>query len=533
MNSHELQIKRIFPACCKSVSADAWSALFRRTENEFKWENFPGIINSIANELDLPEYLNELAELEAAMESCREMQSHLPGRVEQKMLNPSLRILNLNWQGLTRIINSKNGGESVPRKGAETILIWFDPGREKARAQRATNQNLLALKIASEGLHIGRTALEHGANVAGMHRAMDQAQIKGLILGPETLLARDQDIFKVREKAFQRFLQPGVFTLQWHITQACDLNCKHCYDRSSRKHMPFEQAFTVLDELEQFCSSKNVRAKVTFTGGNPLLYPRFNDLYLETVRRGFPVSILGNPASRQRIEELAAIQTPSFYQLSLEGLPEHNDFVRQQGYFDRVMDFLPILKDLGIRSQIMLTLTSENMDQVLPLGEILRGKTDIFTFNRLSAVGEGANLLMPDPDDYQAFLREYMRETEKNPVLGLKDNLINTIRDENRCKPFGGCTGFGCGAGFNFLTLLSDGEIHACRKFPSYMGNIFQEGLVPVYNSPAGRKYRAGSASCRGCGLLPACGGCQAVIFSTGLDPSRDRDPYCFYKAAP
>ena len=535
MNISNHHLKHIYPACKRLLPIEAWTALTRQMNSNAEWESFPGVIGSLTHELGLglPEYLHELASLEAAMQSCRETQDHLPVRVENKILNPGLRILKLNWQGLTEFIKDKNTKEHEPRPGTETVLVWFDPKRKQARAGKASDRNLLALKIVAESLHIGRTAIEHKASVAGMHRALDQAENMGLVLGPRTLLARQWDISVDGEKSLKKFYRPKVFTLQWHITQACDLNCKHCYDRSSRKHMPLEQAFTVLDELEHFCRSKNVRAKITFTGGNPLLYPRFDDLYLEAVRRGFPVNILGNPASRQRMEELTAIQTPSFYQLSLEGLPEHNDFVRQQGYFDRVMEFLPILKDLGIRSQIMLTLTRENMNQVLPLGEILKGKTDIFTFNRLSAVGEGANLLMPSAADYQSFLREYMRETEKNPVLGLKDNLINTIRDENGCRPFGGCTGFGCGAGFNFMTLLSDGEIHACRKFPSYMGNIFQEGMVPVYDSPAGRRYRAGSAACRECGLLPVCGGCQAVVYSMGLDPSRDRDPYCFYAKAP
>ncbi len=140
---------------------------------------------------------------------------------------------------------------------------------------------------------------------------------------------------------------------------------------------------------------------------------------------------------------------------------------------------------------------------------------------------------MPSPREYEAFLREYMQEAGNNPVLGLKDNLKNIIRDENERKPFGGCTGFGCGAGFNFATLLSDGEIHACRKFPSYLGNIFDQGLLAAYDSKAGERYRLGSAACHGCKLLPACGGCQAVTYSLGLDPSQDRDPYCFYAEAP
>ncbi len=533
MNSFAVPLEDIFSACYQLIARKAWFQLVRELGGVEQWANLPGIVHSRTDELALPPFAGELANLEAAVHACGAMQEQLPHRVTEKTLNPSLRIFNLHWQGLTAALESVDLKNFSPAAGAETVLVWLDPRQGKVRTRPATDNDLLALKIIAEKLPIGPTAMEHGVAVANLHRAVDLARNKGLILVPESLLVRDRQRFVAQGKDFERFLKPRGFTLQWHVTQACDLNCKHCYDRSSRQAVSLERAFRVLDELESFCESRQVRGKVTFTGGNPLLYPHFDDLYRETVKRGFPVGILGNPTSRRRLEELIAIQPPSFYQVSLEGLPEHNDFVRQAGYFDRVMEFLPVLKDLDIPSRVMLTLTRDNLEQVLPLGEILRDRADIFNFNRLSAVGEGARLLMPEPEDFRAFLWEYQKKAGHNPVLGFKDNLINIIRDEQGRKPFGGCTGFGCGAGFNFVTLLSDGEIHACRKFPSLLGNIFRHGLAGAYDSPAGQLYRGGSAACRGCKLLPSCGGCQAVIYSLGLDPSQDRDPYCFYAQAP
>lgn len=60
-----------------------------------------------------------------------------------------------------------------------------------------------------------------------------------------------------------------------------------------------------------------------------------------------------------------------------------------------------------------------------------------------------------------------MTAAEQSPVMGLKDNLINIIHEQKNMKVFGGCTGFGCGAAFNFLALLPNGEMHACmQKIP-------------------------------------------------------------------
>ena len=51
---------------------------------------------------------------------------------------------------------------------------------------------------------------------------------------------------------------------------------------------------------------------------------------------------------------------------------------------------------------------------------------------------------------------------DKNPILGYKDNLLNVVLHERGLAPLGGCTGFGCGAAFNFVhTILPDGEVHA------------------------------------------------------------------------
>ncbi len=112
---------------------------------------------------------------------------------------------------------------------------------------------------------------------------------------------------------------------------------------------------------------------------------------------------------------------------------------------------------------VMLTLTSANLRQVLPLAEVLRPLADGLNFNRLALFGEGAQLTLPEVEDYRPFLAEYLEAATRNPVLSLKDNLLSILLEEEGLEPFGGCTGFGCGAAFNFLALLSDGEVHACR----------------------------------------------------------------------
>jgi selenobiotic family peptide radical SAM maturase len=167
---------------------------------------------------------------------------------------------------------------------------------------------------------------------------------------------------------------------------------------------------------------------------------------------------------------------------------------------------------------------------VIPLAEVLRDRADSFFFNRLSQVGEGANLQVPGREEYAAFLEAYLLAAEKNPVMGIKDNLINILHQQKRIPLFGGCAGFGCGAAFNFIAVLPDGEVHACRKLPSSLGNILENSLLELYDSEPAQRYRAGAAACRACPIRPVCGGCLAVAYGMGLDIFRDRDPFCFIK---
>jgi radical SAM protein with 4Fe4S-binding SPASM domain len=175
----------------------------------------------------------------------------------------------------------------------------------------------------------------------------------------------------------------------------------------------------------------------------------------------------------------------------------------------------------------MVTLTRENLGEVLPLARALRGRTDRVSFNRLARVGAGAALAAVSREELGGFLDGWVAEARRERHLGWKDNLLNVARARAGLRPFPGCTGHGCGAAFNFVALLPDGEVHACRKLPSPIGRLPEQRLEDVWRSPEARRHRRGSAGCRGCALRERCGGCLAVTHGEGLDPFTTRDPHC------
>lgn len=528
-NSCEEHFQCIFSSCRRILGKKTWGRIQAVLEKDFAPQTFADKLSFLKKKLSLPDFIDDLARIEWIWHQAKSQALVSDFLPENIVANPTLTLTQVSWKNLPIIIKTNTKSEIPPPEQSQThVMTWQHPKTGKQKIRDAEDIDLLALKIILEGIDPREAAAIGNINVNAIHSALDRAITQGILVSPPSLIQRTSLVSLQPSEAIKPFLSADIFTLQWHVTQACDLHCKHCYDRSDRTSMPHGMAINILDDFYEFCRDMHVKGQITFTGGNPLLYPHFTEIYQAAADRGFGIAILGNPTPADQIEQLIKIAKPAFFQISLEGLAEHNDYIRGEGHFQRSLAFLDDLKTMDIYSMVMLTLTRDNMDQVLPLGRLLTGRTDHFTFNRLSTVGEGKQLLMPEKKDFEAFLREFATAAATSPLLGLKDNLINIIREENEMELFGGCTGYGCGAAFNFAALLPDGEVHACRKLPSPIGNILQNRLIDIYQSDLAEKYRAGSSACRDCRLNAACRGCLAITYSHGLDIFKDCDPFCF-----
>ena len=520
---------KIFSNCRSTLGTKTWGRVLSALDEDSDPQIFPDQLLSMKTAFELPNFIDDLARLEWALHRTKTDRIPIESGIEPIRVNPTLTLVPVSWKDLAALIETDSGKDARPPVPEQVhVMVWRHSKTGRVHIREAGNIDLLALKIVAEQID-PREAAEIGhVNVRAIHAALDRAVAQGILMSPGSRIRRAFGSSLQPAEAVEPFLTADIFTLQWHVTQVCDLHCKHCYDRSDRSPMAYDTAMAILDDFYAFCRQMHVRGQVTFTGGNPLLYPYFKDIYKAASDHGFGVAILGNPTPIEQIERLRDIAEPLYFQISLEGLAEHNDYIRGDGHFQRSLVFLDQLRRLDIYTMVMLTLTRANLDQVLPLGEMLKDRADFFTFNRLATVGEGASLLMPLKQDFERFIHQYEAAARENAIFGLKDNLINIVRKEKGMPFFGGCTGYGCGAAFNFVAVLADGEVHACRKFPSYIGNIRQTRLFDIYHSDSAQKYRIGSSACRDCSLYVVCRGCLASTYSQGLDVFKDRDPFCF-----
>ena len=72
------------------------------------------------------------------------------------------------------------------------------------------------------------------------------------------------------------------FILQWHLSEACNLKCKHCYQES---HIPvqliYSQLLDILGQYKELLKKLNVKGHINLTGGEPLCCPFFFDILNE------------------------------------------------------------------------------------------------------------------------------------------------------------------------------------------------------------------------------------------------------------
>jgi selenobiotic family peptide radical SAM maturase len=511
---------------CLSLMGDARMYFENELPQTFSEEMLIDVIGR-SSEKGAPRFFPELARLELAFYHTENTRSAIENK-STISVNPTLHIVRVTWQNLPEILHGVEVRDAPPLDDPEMLLIYRNHHSGKTEVRRADSEDLLALKLVVEDIDTDEFINTSSLSLRNIDDIIDNADSAGLLIKPKSRIIRDPVDFPRGENIDEEYFESDFFTLQWHITQACELNCRHCYDRTSRSTPDLAACMRIIEELRQFCDSRNVRGQISFTGGNPLLHPNFLDLYRAANEKGLYMAILGNPTPRGDIEKIVDISMPEFFQISLEGLEEHNDYIRGKGHFRRAMEFLDILRDLGVYALVMLTLTRDNIDQVLPLAQILRDRADRFTFNRLALFGEGAGLALPEKGTYMKFLEGYLKAAGDNPLLGLKDNLINILKTKAGQDPFCGCAGYGCGAAFNFVSLLSDGEVHACRKLPSLIGNLHKDSLANIYDSEIANRYRMGSSACAECSIRPVCGGCLAVTSSCGFDIFTEKDPMCF-----
>jgi len=336
-----------------------------------------------------------------------------------------------------------------------------------------------------------------------------------------------------------------TFSMQWHFTDSCDQACRHCYiyqDNSYLKKLnrglSFEEAKLIVDNFVSFCEDMGCEPRLSITGGDPLLYKYFWEIISYIFSKGIIFSILGNPLHLNedvcgKLKELGCVS----YQMSLDGLEKTHDEIRKNGSFKVTLEKISLLKNFGIRANIMTTVSGINYLEVPDLIRIVvENNVDTYAFSRYCPTpDDNIKDSFLSPQEYKNFLQKvwsvYEELANRGTTFSLKDHLWTLFLYEKGLIKINQSKSIvdGCNCGFRHITLLPDGTVYACRRFTSPVGHALKESIYNIFLGEKMEEYRSIDkfSDCSNCELLNYCRGCHAVSFGT-FGNFFSRDPQCW-----
>jgi radical SAM protein with 4Fe4S-binding SPASM domain len=338
------------------------------------------------------------------------------------------------------------------------------------------------------------------------------------------------------------------FFLQWHLTEKCNLRCRHCYQQSLHGEMSSEEIRMAIDKFTGVmqCWASNYKVEVSpsihFTGGEPFLRHDLFDLLRHARQRGFAASLLSNGTliTGEVAGKLREMGVEDI-QVSLDGMEPIHDDIRGRGNFQKALAGIRALVNAGVDTSINMTVSSLNYQELDPVVQLAQELgVSAVGFSRLVPCGRGKELseysLTPEQ---LAELSRRLAEADNRSGVALvsRDPLIsvaNIVDDYNEVPdtdfPLGGCS-----AGVFGITITSDGTIMPCRRMDLPIGNIRTDDFrqlwaeSPVLVSLRNRKYYHGN--CRTCFYWSVCRGCRAIALasarSNGKEDYLGPDPQC------
>lgn len=227
--------------------------------------------------------------------------------------------------------------------------------------------------------------------------------------------------------------------LYLQLLYRCNFECLHCFHGKRLQHADAFTADEAINLLTLMRDQYGTEA-VTLLGGEPFVCRDLTQIVRYAKRDlGTQVEICTNGYRiERRLTEIAP--DLDLLRVSLEGIGSTNDHIRKSGSYRSALSALETAQRLGVRTGATLTVTSRNIDEVLPLARVLQHYgVEQLKLHCLRPVGHAADhpeLLIADPVAY----------TRLRGRLGADDLDIDVIVDEDlaehaapdACVPDGG-----------------------------------------------------------------------------------------------
>ncbi len=328
------------------------------------------------------------------------------------------------------------------------------------------------------------------------------------------------------------------FYFQWHITEKCNLRCKHCYhdNYTSNNELSLVELKQIADKIDAAVSKWDKTGTLSITGGEPFvvadkLFPLFQHINSLEHISYFDILSNGSLIDQDILDRLANFNKIRRVQLSLEASEKSlNDQIRGEGSFDKTLSAIRLLKKNNFQVAVMMTVSHLNKNEVKPLIELLKDEgVDTFSTERFMPEGKGIGLkdkFLNTEELKDIFQNIYSLAMEEKDIRILLYRPLFALFNESDST-----VGAMCSAGTNALTIMHDGTIYPCRRLPIPIGNAVKDSLYKVWYSSDIlwniRNTKNIKGKCTDCDFIPVCRGCRALAYATTGDYLAE-DPQCW-----
>ena len=329
------------------------------------------------------------------------------------------------------------------------------------------------------------------------------------------------------------------FYIQWHITNLCNLRCKHCYqdDFSGKNDLNWSDLKKVSENVLSSLRGWNKTACIHLTGGEPLLKPELflllDDLDQESIVDELGIITNGLLIDREIMRRLSGFSKLRKIKVSLDGGDaETNDSIRQKGTFDRVMRNLPLIKkEERFEIIFMFTVMKRNFRSLPSLIHLCRDLgVHGLIIERFIPLGRGRESLneVLSKEEWKEMVRmlsDFISTEEEHSFLPYQAFQVNFNGEEPELL------GAPCVVGVDGLCIMPEGNVFPCRRLPISIGNLLEAPLKQIWEESELLEKMRRKENLKGrCGRceITDCWGCRSLALALTGD-YLEEDPHCWY----
>ena len=340
---------------------------------------------------------------------------------------------------------------------------------------------------------------------------------------------------------------PLDFFVQLHLTERCNLACRHCYQSAPVAEMSHQEVRLAITNVKTAVEGwakdydMDISPSLHVTGGEPLLRDDLFPILGFARQCGFSTSLMTNgtlvdtaTARRIRMAQVGDVQ------VSLDGLEDTHDRMRGRGTYGQALEGIRRLASEGVPASINVTVSRLNMGQAGELVAVAaQSGAETAAFSRLVPSGQGRRLAQQTltSREVAAFYRDLKRYRDNDRVTVTSRDPLASIPDVEGDIPDTEVPVAGCAAGMFGVTITADGTVMPCRRMDLGVGNIRTQSFRDLWaDSPVLWKLRTRAeyrGRCGTCRFWPVCRGCRAIALAAaragGSEDFLGSDPQCPY----